>query len=140
MHVCVIDLDASRAAHLEPAGHVRCMGQGAQLVVPEHLGTYAFTEVAVGVNHVCALRVGGEGRQPGGRGACWGNDNGNQFGQISKVPELDVHSLCAGSYYSCALTLGSTAGDRDRLVCWGESEMVRAVERGAAGREVCVVG
>ena len=128
---CVIELDPDRPAHLEPAGAVRCIGQGQPLSMPEVLEREVFTHVSMGANHVCALRSSGTV-------ACWGTENGSQFEQITDAPHVALRSVCSGSFYSCGL-IASPHDNHDQVLCWGESETVRAVHAGADGRRLLEV-
>jgi hypothetical protein len=72
-------------------------------------GGLGYAEVAVGSQHVCALKESGEVQ-------CWG-DNGS--GQL-KVPERKFKSIRAGAHFTC----GEPADPRfgEELLCWGCGE------------------
>ena len=134
-HICVIQVKPELSAQAHAAGPVRCFGERYPLVLPKALEEVAFTHVSVGANHACAIRAADEAldRRP----ACWGNNKGDQFQQISRTPNIALQSICSGSYYSCGVRLGAEADDdTGRVVCWGESEFVQAVMEGAKGRRV----
>ena len=134
-HICVIQVNPELSAQAHAAGPVRCFGEHYPLVLPKALEEVAFTHVSVGANHACAIRAADEAldRRP----ACWGNNNGDRFQQISRTPNIALQSICSGSYYSCGVRLGEEADDdTGRVVCWGESEFVQSVMEGAKGRRV----
>jgi hypothetical protein len=135
VRVCQINLENVSAGSARPAGPVSCVGAGRPLLFPDSLAKEAFTEVGLGTQHVCAIRAADEVAHR--RAACWGTATGDQFQQISMVPDAGLHSLCSGSYFSCAIvTDGQGRHDEGTAVCWGESEIVAAVEHGSKGRRL----
>jgi len=80
---------------------------------------------------VCALRSCGTV-------ACWATENGDQFKQITNAPDVALRSVYSGSYYSCGL-IASPYDDHNQVLCWGESETVRAVNAGEDGRRMLEV-
>ena len=138
MRVCVIRLDPEGPARVQAAGRVLCEGPGEPFSMPKHLEGVAFTEVAVGSSHVCALRA--EKLVAERRAACWGTATADQLGVVfhdivNSVPDLGLHSVCSGSYYTCGLVIGGQPGQvADSVQCWGESEIVAAVYAAVGGR------
>ena len=133
--VCVIELDAGLSADARLAGPVRCFG-GFPFDMPPELVGVAFTDVSMGRHHVCALRAASEvdGRQA----ACWGTvAEPDKFGISSGAPKVSLQNLCSGSYYACGIVArGQGRDDEGQIVCWGESETVRAIAQEAAGRRL----
>ena len=133
--VCVIELDARLSADSRLAGPVRCFG-GFPFDMPPELVGVAFTDVSMGRHHVCALRAASEvdGRQA----ACWGTvAEPDKFGISSGAPKVSLQNLCSGSYYACGIVArGQGRDDEGQIVCWGESETVRAIAQEAAGRRL----
>ena len=130
LRVCYINVTGAGSGH---SGPVSCFGAG--LLFPDGLVHKSFTEVSVGSQHVCAIRAADKVTDR--QAICWGTKAGDQFGQISTTPEGGLHSVCAGSYYTCALIAeGQGRLDEGSALCWGESEMVRTVEQRSQGRRL----
>ncbi len=64
---------------------------------------WAFTQLAVGEDHVCGLRADGTA-------VCWGR---NDEGQLDVPEGMRFRQLTAGRHFSCGLRLEGT------LACWG---------------------
>ena len=77
-------------------------GAGPAPIVPTPEGA-AFTQLAVGEDHVCGLREDGAAR-------CWG---ANDEGQLNVPGDLRFRQLTAGNQFSCGLLLDGA------LACWG---------------------
>ena len=115
---------------LDPAGSAWCWGDGeygalgdgdvtgtGKFSPVDVAGGYAFTTIAAGGNHTCALDGAGEAR-------CWGSDGYGQLGdsdaafalKFAPVAVAGGHTfrtVAAGGYHSCALDSAGTAW------CWG---------------------
>lgn len=134
VRICYIDFENVTTAGSQSAGSVSCVG-GHPLRLPHSLAHEVFTEVSLGSRHVCAIRAADEVAQR--RAICWGTEMGDQFQQISNIPDAGLHSVCSGAYYTCAIVAdGQARRDEGAALCWGESEIVRAVERGSKSRRL----
>ena len=132
-NVCDVAAGGAHACALTAGGRLFCwggndsgqLGMGLlgdrvepQEVAPGAAGPWRATRIVTGMNHSCALVVGGTVR-------CWGS---NEFGQLgdasnndSTVPVQvaslnDAVALAAGADYNCALREGGT------VYCWGLNE------------------
>ena len=83
----------------------------------------AYTSVALGNSHGCAMRAG--------RIYCWGNNsqgqvgNGSTGGNVTAMTNVDTlisyQQLSVGENYSCGLIIGSDSTNPNRIRCWGQA-------------------
>ena len=80
---------------------------GSQPEPPPTQPDIVYTAISSGANHVCALGTDGSIM-------CWGNEDGDSEGQVSRRPTTGVFTeISSGSDHTCALR------NDGAVICWG---------------------
>jgi hypothetical protein len=100
-------------------GTAYCWGSPFGATVPtSYPSAPAFSSIAAGAAHVCALTSDGTAY-------CWGSNSGGQLGDSTQtnrttptavVTDLKFKSIAAGAEHTCALTVDGF------VVCWGRNQ------------------